>query len=266
METIAASEESMKSLNMKEMDEQEQSQLIFHKIDAAEAVPDESSITIERRIEKEDDLTLESVCEIDQRVKVLATNQLPYKAICKLYMKASNGKTYVGSGWLIDGDKLITAGHCVYSSKKGWKESIIVIPGKVGLSEPYGRYEAEELMTTKGWFSKGSTRFDMGAIKLKKSVSHSEFISPEVMDSSYGEICGYPADRDGGIFQFRMSDNLTKREGRFYYQADTFGGQSGSPLLKDRSTAIGIHNYGGCPNKASDLYSQFIDGVKNWRS
>lgn len=241
------------------------SKLIFQNLNNESIKIDENSITQRNWIEPEEKLSQESVCGIDERKKVIATTQLPYMAICKLYMKASNGLNYVGSGWLIQNNVLITAGHCVYNkSSGGWKESIIVIPGKSGLTEPYGRYKAISLMTTKGWIDKTSTRFDMGAIKLDKPISHNSFLTPSIDDSTYGEICGYPADRDNGLFQYRMSDNLTKIDGRFHYQADTFGGQSGCPLLKNRSTVIGIHNYGGCPNKSSDLYQEFINGAKNW--
>jgi len=239
--------------------------LVFHKISGNENKINESEITRENWIESENELTAESLCGMDERQKVVSTNQLPYIAICKLYMKASNGRTYVGSGWLVSGDKLYTAGHCVFGHNTGgWKESIIVIPAKSGMSEPYGRYKAISVAATKGWIDNKSTRYDMGAIKLDKPVTFNEFITPSIEDSNYGEICGYPGDRDNGLFQYRMTDNLVKKSGRFYYDADTFGGQSGGALLKNRAVAIGIHNYGGCPNKSSDLYESFINEVANW--
>ncbi|SHJ79487.1 trypsin-like serine peptidase [Pseudozobellia thermophila] len=242
-----------------------QEELVFHTLGSQKSSIDENQITSESWIEHEDDLTFETVCGIDQRQKVLATKQMPYMAICKLYMQAPNGLNYVGSGWLTAPDRLYTAGHCVYNQGSGgWKSRIIVVPGKSGLSEPYGRYEAVEVMAVRAWIDSASTRYDMGAIKLNKPVVHGQFITPAVEDPNVAEVCGYPADRDNGIFQYRMSDNLIKNEGRFYYQADTFGGQSGSPLLRNRSTAVGIHNYGGCPNKSSDLYQEFIDGVAHW--
>ena len=240
-------------------------ELVFHKLVDENQEINEKEITSESWIERNEDLTNETVCGIDQRQKVLATQQMPYMAICKLYMKAKNGLNYVGSGWLVAGNILYTAGHCVYNkSSGGWKSSIIVIPGKCGMSEPYGRYEAIELMATKGWIDNASPRYDMGAIKLSKVVNHNSFITPAMEDPNIAEICGYPADRDNGLFQYKMSDNLVKENGRFLYQADTFGGQSGSPLLRNRCIGVGIHNYGGCPNKSSDLYQEFIDGVANW--
>ncbi|GAA4271547.1 trypsin-like serine protease [Aquimarina gracilis] len=239
--------------------------LVFHELNGNINEINESEITTEPWVEPENEPTAESLCGIDQRQKVVSTNQLPYIAICKLYMKATNGRTYVGSGWLVSEDKLYTAGHCVFNHRSGgWKENIIVIPAKSGLSEPYGRYEAISLAATEGWVDNKSTRYDMGAIKLNTPVPFKDFIIPSIEDSNYGEICGYPGDRDNGLFQYRMTDNLIKTSGRFQYYADTFGGQSGGALLKNRAVAIGIHNYGGCPNKSSDLYESFIKEVADW--
>lgn len=239
--------------------------LVFHTINDLSEEVNESEITRKNWLEPDYKFSTESLCGIDERKKVVATDMLPYKAICKLYMKAANGKTYVGSGWLVSPTKLYTAGHCVFSHNSGgWKKRIIVIPAKSGLSEPYGRFEAIGLAAARGWINKNSTRYDVGAIKLNTAVPITDFIEPVVEDANRGEICGYPGDRDNGIFQYKMIDHLIKKQGRFYYEADTYGGQSGGVLLKNRSQGIGIHNYGGCPNKASDLYESFIEEVKNW--
>ncbi|MCL6265959.1 trypsin-like serine peptidase [Flagellimonas myxillae] len=240
-------------------------ELIYHELNVKSESIDETEIMLEYWIESEEELADYSRCGIDQRQKVVGTNMLPYNAICKLYTKGKNGKTYVGSGWLVSGTKLYTAGHCVFSKKSGgWKEKIIVIPGKSGLLEPYGRFEAVSVCATKGWIDNGSARYDMGAIKLNAPVPLDEFLKPVIDDSDDGEVCGYPADRDRGMFQYKMRESLTKKGGRFYYEIDTYGGQSGCPLLKNRSEGIGIHNYGGCPNKSSDLYEEFIQEVANW--
>ena len=104
----------------------------------------------------------------------------------------------------------------------------------------------------------------MGAIKLSNDVTHSDVLIPTLADANEVTICGYPGDRDQGIFQYKMRDAIRKRDGRFFYQIDTFGGQSGSPVLQNNELAIGIHNYGGCDNKGSDLYQEFVQAVDGW--
>lgn len=207
----------------------------------------------------------ESICSDDNRSKVTFTRSMPYKAICKLYIKAANGRNYIGTGWLVDSNKLYTAGHCVYSHKAGgWAKSVIVVPGQVGSSRPYGSYKAVRFATTKDWEDRKSKRYDMGAIKLESNVSHNDYLQPSLSDVDNVTVCGYPQDRDIGIFQYKMQDTVKKAKGRFFYYIDTFGGQSGSPLLKNSSVAIGIHNYGGCENSGSDLFPEFIEYVNKW--
>lgn len=213
----------------------------------------------------DEETTMETVCGTDNRIKQIDTSAMPYKAICKLYLKAANGGNFVGTGFLTHRNKLYTAGHCVYDHKSGgWMKSIIVVPAKSGPKEPFGRYKAAKMYATKEWVNNASTRYDMGAIKLTKDVKHSDVISVTTTDANEASVCGYPGDRDTGIFQYRMRDMVTKKNGRFYYQIDTFGGQSGAPLLTNAHTAIGIHNYGGCDNKASDLTNAFIDKIDTW--
>lgn len=64
-------------------------------------------------------LNQEAICGGDDRVKVTDTSVMPYKAICKLYMRSASGKNYVGTGWLTHSNKLYTAGHCVYDHEEG---------------------------------------------------------------------------------------------------------------------------------------------------
>jgi V8-like Glu-specific endopeptidase len=239
--------------------------LEFHELSPEQEAYDESEIIPRFSVLDENPITTESVLGQDDRVRVVDTTALPFKAICKLFMRSPSGKHYIGTGWLVDGNKLYTAGHCVYDQKEaGWMRSVIVVPGKSGLTEPYGRYNAVNLMATSGWTQSASARYDMGAIKLSKAVAHEEFIEPTIFDADMAAVCGYPGDRDAGQFQYRMTDVISKSGGQFRYAIDTFGGQSGAPVLKNRVQAIGIHNYGGNPNSASDLYQEFIDAVASW--
>ena len=209
--------------------------------------------------------TQESMCGLDERKKVIATTMLPYAAICKLEMRAANGKHVIGTGWLSHDNRLYTAGHCVFSHRHGgWMDSIVVIPGMSGKNAPYGRYTADRLLAARGWTVNKDPRYDMGAIKLDGAVAQALVLEPSLTDVSEGTVCGYPGDRDRGVFQYKMRDALRKDQGRFFYMLDTYGGQSGSPVLRDNRRAIGIHNYGGCENSGSDLYKGFVDAVKNW--
>ena len=244
---------------------QDPKDLLFATVKGEPSDFDESEITLRRFVTGQNPMSFETVCGVDSRVKVTATTMMPHMAICKLYMKSPSGLNYIGTGWLTHGNKLYTAGHCVYDRDAGdWMTSIEVVPGQSGPYEPYGRFRAVEVAATRGWVDTGAPRWDMGAIKLGAPVAHGSFLEPVLTDPATGGVCGYPADRELGMFQFQMIDTLTKQGGQFRYLLDTYGGQSGSPVLRDRTRAVGIHNYGGCPNSASDLYPEFIRDVDRW--
>ena len=124
--------------------------IVFTRLNEGSADYNFDEITPRFFVTDPDAVTAESVCGIDNRVKVTATTVLPDKVICKLYMKSLTGKNYIGSGWLTDKNKLYTAAHCVFDLDAGdWMESVIVVPGKSGLIEPYGQYHAGELAATR---------------------------------------------------------------------------------------------------------------------
>ena len=232
-------------------------------------IEDDRNITLERWALNDQgkllDINQKDVCDVDNRIKVQNATSLPYKAICRLYITNQNEDRTVGTGWLAHPNKLYTAGHCVYNHKRGgWAKSIVVVPGKSGDSEPYGQYTASAIFTTSEWKNNESQRYDMGAIKLSSNVTHNEFINPSIDYTNIGTVSGYPTDKDNALYQYRMLDMVALKDGRYFYQIDTHGGQSGSPLLKDNVNSVGIHNYGGCDNKASALYQSFIDEVNRW--
>jgi len=238
------------------------SELEFHDLDTPASTAETSKIVTKMFINETDQ---ESICGIDNRSKITSTLSLPYQAICKLYMTNAADEVYVGTGWLTHADRLYTAGHNLYDPDgDGWMKSITVIPGLSGLSEPFGRYEAVSIMTTEGWITQKDKRYDMGAIRIGSRVTVPEYLKPRVDDTNRASVCGYSADRDTGLFQYVGEDLIRKDGGRFHYRIDTFGGASGAPVLVDGIHSIGIHNYGGCDNTASDLYPEFIAGVESW--
>ena len=55
-------------------------------------------------------------------------------AICKLFMaySRSDGYEYIGTGWLIADNVVVTAGHCLYDSQGGYLKYIKAYIGYVG--------------------------------------------------------------------------------------------------------------------------------------
>jgi len=191
--------------------------------------------------------TPESVIGTDGRYRITSTTSYPYRAIA--HITSSIGGC---TGWLINANTVVTAGHCVYGSS-GWASNVRVYPGRDGSSTPYGSCGALRLHSVTGWTVNRDRNYDYGAIKLNCSVGNTTGwfgyrwqSSSLTGQASY--IAGYPGDKTYGTM-WRHDDQVRITQTyRLYYANDTAGGQSGSPVWNGTSTCspcgVGIHAYG----------------------
>ena len=92
-------------------------------------------------------------------------------------------------------------------------------------------------------------------------------------------ISGYPADRGGGEAQYFHANRVLRTTARrVFYDIDTYGGQSGSPVWHQAAlgadpVAIAIHAYGtgGTPgswrimaNSGPRLIPEMVQLIKEW--
>lgn len=228
----------------------------------------------------------ETVCGNDDRKKVDPTTTYPWYWVCQLTIQFDEG-TYVGSGWLCSTgsgkyDVVATSGHCVFAqSSKSFAKSITVIPARNGSSAPYGSYTVgtSGLRASSGWQSTGSAYYDYGAILIPKTgslgscgmwvASDSELQSLQVTNA------GYPGDKSPYGYMWQDAGPLTTvQSNMLYYMNDTYGGESGSPVLAQRPGytgymawwSVGVHGYGGCPNSAVRLTSAVYNDYIGWGS
>jgi glutamyl endopeptidase len=219
----------------------------------------------------------ETVCGTDNRVQISSTAAVPWRWNCKLVIHLANGQKGGGTGFMIGPCTVMTAGHCVHTGKNGkWMSKIEVIPGMNGAARPYGTYVSSNLRSVKGWTEEGKVTHDYGAIILGSTqrvgctIGYFGFAaySDSTLNNMLVNTAGYPGDKPFGT-QWFMSDRITKVESRrIHYLIDTFGGQSGSAvwrLTEGKRYAVGVHAYGGCPNKATRIVKAVFDNMINWR-
>jgi V8-like Glu-specific endopeptidase len=226
----------------------------------------------------------ETVCGDDKRQKVTNTTTYPWYWVCQLDIKFAQG-SYVGSGWLISTgsskyDVVATSGHCVFETgTKTFAQSITVTPARNGSSAPYGKFTVSTsgLRASSQWQSSGSSDYDYGAILIPKTgklgscgmwiASDSELQNLNVTNA------GYPGDKSPYGYMWQDSGPLTTVQPlKLYYMNDTYGGESGSPVLAQRPGysgymawwSVGIHGYGGCPNSAVRGTWSVYDDYTNW--
>jgi len=97
----------------------------------------------------------------------------------------------------------------------------------------------------------------------------STFMDAELNDVVL-KVSGYPADREQANFQyFHERPIKSVSNTRLFYDIDTFGGQSGSPIWEDTQengvVAIGIHTTGGITsNSGTRINDDVIDNLISW--
>jgi V8-like Glu-specific endopeptidase len=187
----------------------------------------------------------------DSRTLCTPTNVFPNRAVCKLvvtYPTTPAGKAWAGTGSMIGGRHVLTAGHVLFKAAEGgWAKTITVIPGLDAKTAWFG----SEMLTwpnfkqrsVTGWTVDGDSDYDYGLITLNTGFSVGSFgllyLSDDDLDSTTAYLIGYPGDvpnnADKGLRQFAVAAGaaLTDYDSDLvYYAMDTFNGQSGAGVYR----------------------------------
>jgi len=228
---------------------------------------------------------LESVLGTDERVRILDTDLSPWRMICSLQILSASGGNLIGTGWFVGPRTLLTAGHCVHSLDfmGGWAASIEVIPGRNGSEAKHGRATSTRISSVDRWVQSQDPDFDIGCIHLDEALGEKVgwfalgALTAEELSGYLVNIAGYPSDRGAGEEQYHHRNRVLRvTERRVFYDVDTFGGQSGSPVwVHEQETtpplAVAIHAYGlgGSPadlraNSAPRIIPEVLEQVRAW--
>ncbi|TCS93063.1 trypsin-like serine peptidase [Hazenella coriacea] len=215
-----------------------------------------------------------SIIGNDDRTKVTNTTSFPYSAV--VHIQSDIGQC---TGWMIGPHTVATAGHCIYNtSTDRWASWARVYPGKNGSSNPYGYANATGFRSVIGWTQNHNHEYDYGAIQLDQNIGNSTgWFGYRWQSWSYvGEsetVVGYPGDKDSGTTMWKHKDKIGKETSeKLYYQNDTIGGQSGSPIWQTRSEcgecSIGVHAYGasGGYNSGTRITEAKFNNFTNWKN
>lgn len=231
---------------------------------------------------------LETVLGEDDRTRILETEADPWRMICALRIRTQFGM-FIGSGWFVGPKTIITAGHCVHDSSQmgGWAARVDVSPGRDDAEFPFGTVSSARFSTLDRWIESRDPDFDIGCIHLDEPLGDTvgwfsvATIPAEELSGFQVNISGYPGDRGGGREQWFHSNRVLRVTARrIFYDVDTFGGQSGSPVWIYQESGggpvvIGIHAYGvgGTPsdfgitaNSSPRIIREVLDQIEQWRA
>ena len=172
-----------------------------------------------------------SVFEPDERRVVINTTEFPARAVVQISFFVDS-KPSACSGVLVAANVVLTAGHCIISNGS-WHTNFKIYPGRNGAVKPYGVCGAKNLFSLSAW-----ARPRTGWLELRAQDS---------VDGENTTIRGYPCDKTPAGRQWLSVDEVRSfSSSKIYYQNDTYGCMSGSPVILGSSddSVFAVHTNG----------------------
>ena len=191
----------------------------------------------------------------DERTQVSPTTYYPVSTVAYMEIYKAGVPYAVCTGVFIGPNTVITAAHCLYDQGTGqWVGDVYVVPGKDGVSEPYGYTYATNMVIPYA-FASGSTdpSYNFGVLKLATSLgttvgwlSLGVFSDATLAQPAFGvTIAGYPTDKAIGTHWTASKPSfLSVGQHVLTYDVDTYGeGGAGIRRTQD-DLVVGVHSVG----------------------
>ncbi|MBF0777970.1 trypsin-like peptidase domain-containing protein [Streptococcus cuniculi] len=154
---------------------------------------------------------------------------------------------------MIAPNKALTAAHCLRNVETNeWAESVVVYPAYAGGHAPYGgatgwTYHVlssfkNDLATGEYGYTRNKVENDIAVITLSRSLPDVGFLSVtnQVAMNQKVQVVGYPSDK--GEYMYAASGPVLESSDRLLrYQIDTYGGNSGGPVLDANNRIVAIN-------------------------
>ncbi|MEM7641637.1 MAG: serine protease [Pseudomonadota bacterium] len=194
----------------------------------------------------------------DGRRRVFRTTVRPFSAVCHIGRDFGTGGLSRCTAFLIGPRLALTAGHCLYSLRRGrGPRRILVTPARNGVSRPFGSQWARSWYVPPAFMRRPVPSSDWGVICLSRPFPGVAPLTPRALSSAalarirpikLLTISGYPSDKPPGEMWTHRERLDRFGTGLLSYSVDTCPGQSGAPIWINRadgsSGVIGIHTRG----------------------
>ena len=209
---------------------------------------------------------VEVVIGEDSRVEVTDTSVPPYCAVVRLIL-TFQGEVYRGTGFLIEQNVMITAGHNVYDSELGGMAE------KIGFVEEGICYQALKWTVSDTFKRTYGDDCDWAVVEVTvtpgkhRNTLKWRNIEKETLDTTGKnvKISGYPSKvKDSTSSQFEADGPIeqhNKVNQTIIHKISTSGGNSGSPVLfmdGGEYYAVGIHVSGDATSNTAKAIDQHV--------
>lgn len=218
------------------------------------------------------DAALRDVIGDDQRRRVRNTRLNPHRAIVRLTFNRG-GETSACSGFLYAPRMVATAGHCMHDDQDGWSQDVVATPARNGARAPFGTCRARIIYAPREWIEGRGRAFDYGAVRLrcpvgKRTGTFGLLRRPAGWTGTQAAVHGYPGERERTQWGMRGTiRGSVLRE--LFYDMDTTGGQSGSPVYRPGRKVIAIHANGVfdgvSTNSGPRVTREVLGNLNTWR-
>jgi len=211
----------------------------------------------------------------------------PWRTMGKLYFqKPGSSSWYYCTASVMYGRALWTAGHCVYTPRKGWHRNLSFVPAYRAGNRPYGTWYAFTKATLTGW-TQGKYAYDIGAVAVRdrsgKKISQKVgYLGAKWNASSIQHFHAYglPSNISSGKYLIACAASTSRRDAQsgpdpLGIGCDMLHGSSGGPrVVKHQPYVGGANNYVNGVNsyfytsKPKEVYAAYFgNGAKslyNW--
>ena len=217
----------------------------------------------------------------DNRQIVMNTHEQPYSRIALLVVTFDDKVCY-GTGFMISENYMVTAAHVVYDAQTNKKAN--------SLTAYFGRNSLESFAVATSTTSlihvcvtypvAKSVGSDWAVCKMNRDVGNTVgwfdvgYPSDEVLSNCAVSVTGYPSDKfiveNGPLrtYMYTASSKISRvRDYSFTYTADTYNGESGSPIYRGSLDVVyGVHS-GAVPDSDENQGKRFTESIYNtWKS
>ncbi|WP_366140073.1 trypsin-like serine protease [uncultured Jannaschia sp.] len=182
----------------------------------------------------------------------------PFSAVCHIGRDFGAGGLSGCTAFLIGPRLMLTAGHCLYSLKRGRGPGrILVTPARNGTERPFGSQWARSWYVPPAFMRRPVPSSDWGVLHLSRPFAGIAPFTPlalsnatlaQIRSNQLLSISGYPSDKPRG--EMWTHQERLDRFGTHLlsYSVDTCPGQSGAPIWVSRADGspgvIGVHTRG----------------------